>query len=119
MKMKEDLIKEWRNEYEYNEETDEEIWDEVTTLSHLYGDLDEDDEWYYILNAKLKDEYGVWFVDEKALKTQVNNAKMNSCSVKNIVFLLARTIHRGVKNNIKWLEVIDKTPDSFIGTQAY
>ena len=120
IKMKEELIQEWRNEYGYEEhETDEQIWNEVTNLSHLYGDLDEDDEWYNILNCLLKDKYGVWFIDENILKMQVKNAKMNSSRIDNILLILARTIHKGIKRNIEWLEVIDKTEESFIGQQNY
>lgn len=118
IKTKQELINEWREKYGYEEyESDEQIWKKKTGITHLYGDLEE--EWYNILNCMLKDTYGVWFIDEKALKVQVNNAKMNTSSIKNITHLMARRIHRNIKKNIKWLEVIDKEKDSFIGSQVY
>lgn len=120
IKTKQELINEWREEYEYEEhESDEQIWRDKTNLSHLYGDLEEDDEWYNILNCMLKDTYGVYFINEKALKVQINNAKMNTSRIEDIILLMARTIHKGIKKNIKWLEVIDKEENSFIGLQVY
>lgn len=119
IKTKQELINEWREEYGYEEESDEQIWKDVTDLSHLYGDLETDDEWYNILNCMLKDTYGVWFINEKTLKIQVNNAKMNTSCIKDIILLMARTIHKGIKKDIRWLEVIDKTKESFIGQNNY
>lgn len=100
----------------------EELWKWVTSIkvpSHLYSEI-RDDETYYILNCMLKDTYGVWFIDENGLKTQVNNAHHATCETKEIVRKLATYIHHGLKRgDIKWLEGIDKTEESFIGMNLY
>lgn len=70
----------------------EDLWKERTKLSNLYGDLDEDDEWFDIINCKCQDTYGFFFTDEKVLKVQVRNCKMATSSVKDIVYLLARRV---------------------------
>ena len=119
MKNKEELIMEWKEIYEFDEESNEEIWKEMTNLSHLYGEFDEDDEWYDIINVKLKDKYGVWFIDEEVMKRKINDAHMNTSNVNNMLLILARMIHKGIKKDIKWLEVIDKTKESFIGQNNY
>lgn len=120
LKTKEELINEWREEFGYDEESDEEIWNDITNISHLYGDLDE--KWYNILNCKFKETYNCWFIDEKILKTQVDNAKMNTCKVNDMLHVMARRVHNGLKHpehGIKWLEVIDMTEECFFGQQNY
>ena len=122
LKSKQELIDEWRKEYGYKKsDTDEEIWyDKVLSLHYLYDDLKEDDEWYNILNCLLREKYGVWFIDANILKIQVNNVKMATDKVNDILNEVAKRIHKGLKNNnIKWLEAIDKTEESFIGQNNY
>lgn len=121
VKTKEDLIQEWREYYDISpeEESDEELWEEKTNLSHLYGYLDDDDEWYYIINAKLKETYGYWFIDESALKQYVDHAHMETSSVSDMMHQITRRIHSGIKKNVKILEIIDKTKESWIGQNNY
>lgn len=107
IKTKQELISEWRKDYGYDTEPDEQIWKEFTDLSHLYGDFEENDDWYHILNCMCKETYDFFFTNEKILKIQVKNAHMNTCSVRDMVFLLARKVHNGVKNNPDWLNVVE------------
>lgn len=106
------------------EEIREALWKWVTKTkvpSELYSDI-RDDETYYILNEKFKEEYHCWFIDENILKIQVNNAHKKTCRVDNILHEMARAVHYGLKNpekGIKWLEAIDMTEECFFGQQNY
>lgn len=122
IKTKKDLIQEWREYYDISpeEETDEEIWEEKTNLPNLYGSLDEDNgEWYHIINVKLKETYGYWFIDEPALKRYANHAHQETTNVSDIMHQITRRIHSGIKKDIKILEIIDKTKESWIGQNNY
>lgn len=103
----------------------ESLWQERISLSdgtplfHLYGDID--DEWYNILNGMLKDKYGVWFIsNEELMQKTIDNAHAQSDKISDILLLCAESIHRGIKRgDIKWLEAIDKTEESWIGQNNY
>ena len=101
------------------EEIREALWKWVTKTkvpSELYGEI-RDDETYYILNEKFKEEYDCLFTNEKALKTQVNNAKSNSCRVDVILHKMAQYVHHGIQKNPKWLEVVERGDKCFLGTK--
>ena len=93
VKTKEELISEWRECWDYTNENDEEVWQDRTDLPNLYGGLEDDNgEWYHIINCMCLDTYGFFIVNEKHLKRLVNNAYMETCNVKKMLFQIARRV---------------------------